>query len=254
MISSPQNPKLKLARALLTQAKARRQEGLCALEGLRLVRDALDAGLPIDFILHKPDLPALADLAALGAPLVAVEGRLLDEISETEHNQGLLAVLPIPRLPLDPAADFLLALDGLSDAGNLGTIIRTAAAAGAQGLFLLPGCVDPYNPKVLRAGMGGHFRLPIQEMTWEQLGAQFAGSHQFWAADLPRPGSRPYTDPLFAEPCLLIVGNEAHGLSQQARALGQPLHIPMAGGVESLNSATAAALLLYEVARQRAFF
>ena len=131
----------------------------------------------------------------------------------------------------------------------MGTIVRTAAAAGVQGLITPPGSVDPFTPKVVRAGMGAHFRLPIQSCSWEQIGGKFAGLRVYLAA---AGGGVPYNQADFKSPLALIIGGEAQGASAQARQLATShVHITMPGGSDLLNVAVAASILMFEVVRQR---
>lgn len=252
MITSPQNPRIKLARALLTQRKARYREQRCALEGARLVGDALDAGAVPDFALFTAgfagsDLgPGLLEaLRAAGADCLEVDPALMDALPGVETPPGILAVCPLPAL--DPPAHPTLALvvDRLADPGNLGAILRTASAAGVALIALAPGTVDPYNPKTLRAGMGAHFRAPVVFMKWEAL------------PPLPlvlaeADATTDYTAFDWTQPAALVIGGEAHGFSQQARQRATTrVRIPMARATESLNAAAAAAVILFEARRQR---
>jgi len=254
MIISPQNPKLKLVRSLMGRPKARREARGFVVEGVRLVEEALAAGWPIQFVLHAPGLSergqALARrLAARGVAVEQVSDALLHSISETETSQGILAVLEYSLLPVLPSLDFVLIADQIRDPGNLGTLLRTAAAAGVQAVLLPPETTDPFAPKVLRAGMGAHFRLPILQMTWEEIRgllsgldiylAEMEGAISCWQAD-------------FKPPLALIVGGEAEGASPAARAFStRTVFIPMIGSSESLNAGTAGSILLFEVVRQR---
>jgi TrmH family RNA methyltransferase len=254
MITSAQNPRLKLTRSLLGQAKTRREEQAFVAEGVRLVEEALDAGWPFRFVLHAPDLGMraarlLQNLAERGIGLESVDAALLNSVSETETSQGILAVLEQQVLPLPPAPDLLLVLDRVRDPGNLGTLLRSAHAAGVQAVLLTPETADPFNPKVVRSGMGAHFRLPILPLDWEGVRGRLSGLTVFlaemeqaipcWQADL-RP------------PLALIVGGEAEGASAEGRQLADRLIcIPMPGGNESLNAAVAGSILLFEVVRQR---
>ncbi|MGE5123438.1 MAG: TrmH family RNA methyltransferase, partial [Acidobacteriaceae bacterium] len=156
-------------------------------------------------------------------------------------------------LPLPAELDFLLILDGIRDPGNLGTILRTAAAARIQAVLLAPGNVDAFAPKVLRAGMGAHFRLPIHQLGWahiEQLLAGSPGGMRIYLADAA--GGIPYTRADFRTPLALLVGGEAAGAGHEAFSLAsEKVQIPMPGGSESLNAGIAAGILLFEVVRQR---
>jgi TrmH family RNA methyltransferase len=146
---------------------------------------------------------------------------------------------------------FVLILDQIRDPGNLGSILRTAAAAGVQLVYLPPDSVDPYSPKVLRAGMGAHFRLPIRNASWEEILRCRADNHlRLFLASSDEGFS--YQDVDFKPPLALIVGGEARGASSTAEEQAdQKVHIPMPGGAESLNAGAAAAILVFEVARQR---
>jgi TrmH family RNA methyltransferase len=171
--------------------------------------------------------------------------------SDTQTPQGILVVLEPRDLRLPPHPDFLFIVDQVRDPGNLGTILRTAAAAGVDGVLLPPGTVDVYAPKVVRAAMGAHFRLPIRLLSWEEIGAQLESSDlRTYLADA-RKGVE-YTQADFRSPLALIIGSEAEGAGAQAQSLAEErVFIPMPGGMESLNAAIAAGILLFEVVRQR---
>jgi TrmH family RNA methyltransferase len=142
----------------------------------------------------------------------------------------------------------VLILDALGDPGNLGTILRTAAAAGVEVVLLAPGCVDPYNDKALRAGMGAHFRVPVIPQSWDKIAATCDGLAVYLAA---MDGDLAYDAADWSSAWALIVGSEAHGASEQAAELAhQRVYIPMAAETESLNAASAAAVILFEAARQ----
>jgi TrmH family RNA methyltransferase len=161
--------------------------------------------------------------------------------------QGILGVFPWPDLPIPPDPGLVFVADGWRDPGNLGTVIRTAAAAGVALVALTSGTVDPYNPKTLRAGMGAHFRVPMRSFDWPTLAQRFP-DHPIYVADAA--GDQPYHTIDWTRPALLAVGGEAHGISPAARALPHTtIYIPMAPGAESLNAAVAASLLIYEARR-----
>ncbi len=254
MITSTKNPKIKTLRALQSSSRARRQEGVCVVEGVRLVEEALAEGWQAQQVFYSADLSergrALLEVfAAQGAALEELTPQVMRAASDTETPQGLLAVLAWQALPLPDKLDFVFIPDAVRDPGNLGTMLRTAAAAGVQAVFLLPGAVDPLSPKVLRAGMGAHFRLPIHTLSWEEIGAHLKGLNIYLAA---AGQGLPYTQADLRAPLALVVGGEAAGAGTDAQRLATAqLHIPMPGGVESLNAAVAAAVLLFEVVRQR---
>lgn len=255
MITSAQNPKLKLVRALLGRSRERRESGAFVAEGVRLLEEAWQANWPFRFALVRPQrserVQALVErLLQNGVEVDEVAAPLLDSLSDTETSQGILAVLSLSgnTSPISPT-DFALILDRIRDPGNLGTLLRTAAAAGVQAVFLSPETTDAFAPKVVRAGMGAHFRLPIYSLAWEEIRqamakqkvylADAAGQITCWQAD-------------FRLPLALIISNEAEGPSQEARTLAhKTVCIPMPGRSESLNAAIAGAILMFEVVRQR---
>jgi RNA methyltransferase, TrmH family len=151
--------------------------------------------------------------------------------------------------------DFILVLDAIRDPGNLGTILRTAAAAEVQGVILASGCVDPFSPKVLRSAMGAHFRLPLLVLDWTEIEALLKLGRTQPGVKIylsEAESSLTYTRADFRSPAALIIGGEAEGAGMEAQRLAEErIHIPMAPGIESLNAAVAAAILMFEVVRQR---
>jgi TrmH family RNA methyltransferase len=256
MISSKDNPKLKQARALLADQKARRAQGAFVVEGVRLVEEALSSGWEIEWGIFTTDLgerglALLPALARRGILMDEVPAGLLAAVSDTQTPQGILVVIRNRPLPLPKKMDFALILDELRDPGNLGAILRTAAAAGVDAVLLAEGSVDPFSPKVLRAGMGAHFRLPIQLLAWDEIRRVI--SHYELSAYLATSyEGQVYTAVDFAQPSALVIGGEAQGASSTAQqAVTRRVCIPMPGGGDSLNAAAAAAILLFEVVRQR---
>lgn len=254
LIASPANSTIKHVRALQAKRREREREQAFVIEGVRLFEEAARANVPAKLILHTADLDArsraaLEALAGAGAAVHPVSPGAMTAASDTETPSGLLAVVPIPRHAPPAMLTFALVLDRLADPGNLGTLLRTAEAAGVEAVFLAPGTVDAYNPKVVRAAMGAHFHLPIVEATWETLRERLADLAA-WVAEA-RAGE-PYHRVDWRLPCALIVGSEAEGPSEAARQFTpRRVHIPMAGRAESLNAAVAAAVLLFEIARQK---
>jgi RNA methyltransferase, TrmH family len=251
LITSPDNARVKLARGLQRQAKIRRRERRLVLEGVRLLLDAVAAGAEPDYVLYPGGEAALGDviapLADAGIACLPVTAALMRDLAETETPQGVLGVFPWPDLAPPPNPALIVVADGWRDPGNLGTLLRTAAAAGVDAVALVPGTVDPFNPKVLRAGMGAHFRLPLLALDWPELVARFSDMAVILA---DARGEVPYTAVDWTRPSLLVIGGEAHGFSRTA---GQTPHtlvrIPMVAGTESLNAAVAAAILVYEARR-----
>lgn len=256
MISSVQNPKIKWVRLLQADPQQRREEGVFVLEGVRLAEEALAAGLPARLLLHTQAIgprgeAVVAGFAAQGTPAEPVTEPVMRHASDTQTPQGILVVLEKPTLLLPGTPNFILIPDGIRDPGNLGSMLRSAAAAGVDGVLLPPGGVDAYAPKVVRAAMGAHFRLPLAALPWEEIAAYLGGNGlQIYLAD--SGGGQAYTGCDLRPGLALIVGSEAEGAGDAARRLaGKRLHIPMASGVESLNAAAATAVLLFEVSRQR---
>jgi RNA methyltransferase, TrmH family len=169
MITSATNERVKLARALLTDAKARRKAGLIALEGVRLIDDALGAGVTPEFIFFNPEQIDPTSLKADPNTLFGADASVIRHISGTEHPQGIVGVFPMSSLPVPETPSRVLILDALRDPGNVGTILRTAAAAGVEVVLFAPGCVDAYNDKVLRGGMGAHSALPCATCRGKKL-------------------------------------------------------------------------------------
>lgn len=256
LLSSTHNPRLQRVRALLEKKKQRDEEQAFVIEGVRLVEEALASGWQAELALFTSQLSergreALDGLQASGAEVVQAEPHLLESIAGTESPQGLLAVFKRRVQKLPAKLDFALIADNLRDPGNLGTLLRSSAAAGTQAVLLSPGCADAFSAKVLRAGMGAHFRLPVIPLTWDEIRAaceqsclrvllaDSAGGVSCWESDL-------------RSPLALLVGSEAEGASPEGKALAaQAVHIPMPGKSESLNAAVAASILLFEVVRQR---
>lgn len=255
MITSSQNAKIKLVRALLGRTKERREANAFVVEGIRLVEEAADSDWKFRFALHDGSFnergkSLVETLASRGIDVEMVSESLMESLSETETPQGILAVLEFTNLPIPQSLNFLLIPDQIRDPGNLGTLLRTAAATGVQAVLVPPETTDAFAPKVVRSGMGAHFRLPIRTMTWDEihqitkslnLQIHLADMHgqSCWETDL-------------RQPLALIVGGEAEGASEQAHKLAnQQISIPMVGKVESLNAGVAGSVLMFEVVRQR---
>ena len=254
MITSSQNPKLKLVRALAGRPKERREAGAFLAEGARLVEEALAAGWPIRFALYAQGLserPAqvVEALVRAGVETESVEAGLFNSVSETESSQGILAVLELAALSAPKKPTFTLILDKIRDPGNLGTLLRSAQAAGVDLVLIPPETSDPFAPKVVRSGMGAHFRLPILRADWDEIRARLGKTPVYLAET---ENAIPCWQADFKSALALVVGGEAEGASPEARELAsQNVVIPMPGGMESLNAAVAGSVLMFEVVRQR---
>lgn len=249
MITSTTNERVKLARALLTDVKARRKAGLIALEGVRLVSDALNAGVTPEFLLFNPEQIDPTHLNAVSSTLLGADASVIKHISGTEHPQGIVGVFPMPSLPVPQSPRRVLILDALRDPGNVGTILRTAAAAGVEVVLFSPGCVDAYNDKVLRGGMGAHFRIALRDFSWDEI-ESFTKDTGIYLADIQ--GDVTYDAADWSAAWSLIVGSEADGASADAERIAtQKVFIPMSADSESLNAAVATGIILFEAAKHK---
>ena len=254
MITSTTNSKIKLIRALQAKRQEREARQQFVIEGVRLAEEAARAGVTAGLVLHTREIDdraraAVDALVRLGAPAEAVSSAVMAAASDTRTPPGVLAVVPFPASALPARPSFAVVLDRLADPGNLGAILRTADAVGVPVVFLAPGTVDRHNPKVVRAAMGAHFHLAIVEADWAGLKTHLA-EHEVWLAEA-REGSA-YDQVDWRRPSALIIGSEAEGPSAEALSFTpRRVHIPMPGRAESLNAAAAAAVLMFEAARQR---
>ncbi|MEZ4456962.1 MAG: RNA methyltransferase [Gemmatimonadales bacterium] len=244
----------------LHRRRGRERRGLALVEGVRLVEEAVAAGLEFRAVLAAPALEATERGRALKAALArrpefsVVSDAELEALAATEQPQGVLAVVVPRRFELDdlgsgPGA-VLLVLDAIQDPGNVGTIIRTALGLGAAGVIALPGTAELTNPKTLRAAMGAAFRLPVVAVA-EAAAAEWLGRHRFVIAATAADGKPIGTVPL-PEQLALVLGNEGAGLTS-GLGLGAALRlaIPLAPGVESLTVAVAAGIILHGACRER---
>jgi RNA methyltransferase, TrmH family len=255
VITSSQNSKIKLVRALMGRSKERRESAAFVVEGVRLVEEAETRDWRFRFALydaplHERGRSLVQRLSARGVEVEEVSDDLMKSLSDTETPQGILAVLEISNQPISSLLNFVLIPDQIRDPGNLGTLLRSAAAAGVQAVLLPPETTDAFGPKVVRAGMGAHFRLPIHSMGWEEIEQLSESANmQIFLADMD--GKSCWETDL-RQPLALIIGGEAEGASEQARKLAtQKISIPMSGGIESLNAGVAGSVLMFEVVRQR---
>jgi len=249
---------LTLARDL-RRRKAREKQQLFVAEGVRAVEELLRSPLAITGALVAPQLleaprgPALVgQLKARGIVTDDVGAKEFASAAETDSPQGVIAIAEVPRRTLaEVPADWtgvMVVLDAVQDPGNVGTIVRTAAALGAVATIALPGTVDLWNAKVVRSGMGAHFRHPAFSSTWAELDTfRTRTDTRIYAADAT--GEAVSTVPR-SRRVALVVGNEGAGLSADARALADcTIALPLDPNVESLNVAVATGILLYLLGR-----
>ncbi len=254
LIQSRDNPLYKKLAKLASSARYRTECAETLLEGAHLLAAYLDAGkIPKQLMVTGAalDNPELAALLARAPEIdrTLLEDRLFGGLSELKTPTGILALIDIP-LPARAveASCFALLLEDIQDPGNLGSMLRSAAAAGCDSVFLSQGCADAWSPKVLRAGMGGHFQLDIHEnAVLTEVARRFPGAVY---ATAPEAEVSLYDRKLHGN-LAFAVGNEGAGLSAALMAVAQPLRIPMPGRLESLNAAAATAICLFEAVRQQ---
>lgn len=250
-ILSRDNPDYRHWLRLAGDKRARREQGQTVLEGPHLVQAALDAGIPPLAWLLSEAAHADGGFAPLlerapRAPCLVVPEGLFRAVAPSVTPAGLMASIAVPR-PGDAVGGFALLLEDIQDPGNLGALIRCAAAAGVDDVFLSPGCAEAWSPKCLRGGQGAHFLPRIRED--QDLVARAAGLPGHVYAALLGAG-RGLFDLDLRGPCAFALGNEGAGLSDALRRACVPFSIPMPGRVESLNVAAAAAVCLFERVRQ----
>jgi RNA methyltransferase, TrmH family len=255
MITSSQNTKIQQVRALLGRRQAREEAHAFVVEGVRLAEEALAAGCRAMLVLYSNEVSergrmVVQEFAQRGVEIAEVSPVILNSLSATENGQGLLAVLEDVSLALPARPDFVLIADQVRDPGNLGTLLRTAAAAGVQAVLLAPGTTDAFAPKVLRSGMGAHFRLPLRSLDWTQIRQFCQPALKIYLAEAGEGTACWQLN--MRVPLALVVGGEADGASDEARqSVDGLVTIPMPGKSESLNAAIAASILLFEIVRQR---
>jgi len=244
---------------VLRRRRIREAEGAFLVEGIRAVEDLLASPLGVRLLAWSSTLEdtdrgraLLGGARRRGIPLREISATELAEYADTEAPQGVVAVADVPRWSLDDlrttaSQAVVLVLDAVQDPGNFGTLVRTAEALGAAGVISLPGTVDAWNPKAVRAAMGSSFRLPVVSAAWDEAGpwleregftvlASMVGAPPLAAG---RPGK-----------AALVLGNEGAGVGPDTRARADAeVGIPLRGRAESLNVTSAAAILLYELLR-----
>jgi TrmH family RNA methyltransferase len=254
-VASRQNPRLKDLRQRLADRGP--EDGWLAIEGENLLQEAARSGLSIRALFLREGHPWLENGAPFPADAVlTVPGDVFASACGTQAPQGVAAIVRQPQWTLDAllaaVAPRLIILDGIQDPGNAGTIIRTAEAFGATGVLLLPPAVGPWRQKVLRASAGSSFRLPVLALDGPQA------LRRVQASGIAVYGCAAHEGASIAQAAIggrwaMVIGSEGSGLSKAVAALCDGmLRIPCPGPVESLNAATAAAILLYAASRQRA--
>ncbi len=256
IVTSAANPTIKLARSL-HRRRSRERERALLVEGVRSVEAAIAAGAPIRAILiddaRRNEIdPSLFDQLPSHARVIYVEHALFEQVTLTEHPQPPLAIAGTPDLPIAENPTLVLIVDGVRDPGNLGTIIRSAAAVDADAVILLPETADVTNPKTVRATAGALYAVPIRRFPSAARAVEALFPQQPIVAIADAAAPRTYDDINWREPAAIIIGGEAFGASEESRTYADLLvSIPIAPGVESLNAGVAASILLFEIARQR---
>lgn len=251
-ITSAKNPIIQNLRGL-REHNRRVESGRILVEGMVMIREALKCEMKIHDLIADEKYAAFAEeMNREGARSCIVPKNLLESVCDTKTPQGVCASFDAPEpIAVELLADVVVALDGVQDPGNLGTIWRTADAAGFQGLLVGCGSADPLSPKVLRAAMGSGFRIPFAqaENLTEALKALKVRGYTLIASDLSGEDFYARSNP--GRKLVLIIGNEAHGISASVRACADMrVKLPMRGGAESLNAAIAAAILMYDLMRE----
>ncbi|MBB6218252.1 TrmH family RNA methyltransferase [Anaerosolibacter carboniphilus] len=261
-ISSPENSIVKHARQL-TKRKMREQWQEYIIEGVRIIKDALENEKSLKKILFCDELyetaggeELLEELMQREILLYKIPVQLFKELSDTQNPQGIMALVSMDTYSIEDILSrdrgFYIILDRIQDPGNMGTIIRTADAAGADAIFITKGSVDLYNSKTIRSTMGSIFHLPILSTgnTSEIIALLKSQGVKIITTSLE--GEKYYFEVDYREMCAIIVGNEANGVQQEDIMSSDILiKIPMLGKAESLNASVAASIVMYEVVRQR---
>lgn len=255
MITSTSNVQVKNIAALLKKGKERQAQGAFVIEGRKMFEEAMRDGLLQKAYFSETYFKENYETQAPSCAYEVLSDAVFASTAETVTPQGVLAIVKMPEYRLEQMLNAnapLLLLEDIRDPGNLGTMLRTAEAAGVGGVILSREAVDIYNPKVIRSTMGAVFRVPFLYAD-DFIGLlsllKKEGVHVL-AAHLK--GTKNYNEADYSGRVGILIGNEANGLSEEAANLAEEkVLIPMAGEVESLNAAVAAALLMYEAARSR---
>ncbi|MGQ9493356.1 MAG: TrmH family RNA methyltransferase [Anaerolineae bacterium] len=256
IITSPANEQVKYVRSL-HRRRSRYRERRFIVEGLRTVEEAILAGIQPVLLFHTTAIQHIARAHSIlsqareqGVSVKAVSEPVMQLMADTVTPSGILAVLPMRECAMPSPLTWVLVIDCLRDPGNLGTILRSALAAGTELVITSKGTVDVYSPKVVRAAMGAHFRLNLcVHQDWVAIERILSGIRMLVAK--PEEGV-PYWRVDWRQPTALVIGGEAEGIGPEARRLATgSVTIPMHENSESLNAAVAASVLLFEAARQR---
>lgn len=245
----------------LQQKKYRDRTGLFVIEGVRIVTDALFAGIHDGICLicaERLEDPRIDTIIKTGLPLgwlfCGMSEDIYKRVSRTEHGQGIIAIVPKPltkeETPSIGMDGWLVFLDALQDPGNLGTIIRTAAASGCAAVLLSEGCADPYSEKAVRSSMGSLFRIPVYQNVSVSFLEALKHDSKMTLVATALDGGKDYRSVMLGEKGLFVFGNEGNGIRPAIRSLcEQTVYIPLKRGVESLNVSVAASVILFHYLR-----
>lgn len=257
-IESPDNGRLKLVRKLQTR-KGRNTEGKFVAEGINLVREIIDRRIPADFIIVSDDFDNeyVRSFATSGnIPVCEVPSAMFNKLTDADFGVGVLAVAEMPKHSIQLAEEIpedknILVLDRIQDPGNMGTMIRTAVAAGYGMVLAVKGTADIYSPKVLRSTVGMIFEMPVVYVKdAEEVASIVRNSGRKLVVTAPI-GGKPYFDEDLKTRTALVIGNEGNGISDEMMALADlKITLPMRGTIESLNAAVSASILMYEAVRE----
>jgi RNA methyltransferase, TrmH family len=265
MITSTQNPLVKQVRRLKRDRRAREEEGQFVVEGIQGVVEAVQTGADLHALLYSPERLAsqIAEQAieaarARGVRCEALSAELFKVISERENPVGIAAIVARRLARLDDLEiedeDVVVALEGVSDPGNLGTVLRTADATGARAVLLIGQTVDPFHPSVVKASAGTLFTVPVVAIPSIEPLLAWCGQRGVQVVATSDRADQDFWSLTYRTPLLLLMGSEAHGLpEEQLAALPAVVRVPMEGRADSLNLGVATALVLYEARRQRQY-
>lgn len=242
----------------LKERKNRNKSNKYIIEGFRLIQEAFKANVDIDYLIVTEDSIGKLDIFLLdyitdNIKIYKISDNLFKELISTENPQGIVAVVNMNIMPLEPNGNFYLLCDRLQDPGNLGTIIRTAHAAGVEGIILTKGTVDIYNEKTIRSTMGSMFYIPIHYDNDLSLVKRLK-EDGFNIVVTSLDTDKNFFDVDLRGKVLLTVGNEGNGVSDEVLEIADTkVKIPMPGNAESLNVSIAASVIMYEKVRQSEF-
>jgi TrmH family RNA methyltransferase len=254
LITSSSNERVKHAR----RVREGRERDLIFVEGERLVSECVDSGIRLHtcFAAAEPSASQQSLLGRITCPVLELSESVLESLSDTTSTQGIIVIAERPFPAVDRlfkgSAPLVLGLDRIQDPGNLGTLVRTAEAAGVQGIFSFAGSADAFSPKTLRSSMGSAFRLPILPDVSGLGVIETCRKHGLQTVVATGEADLSHYDYDWRQPTLLILGNEGRGASTEIMsACDARVRIPLHAPVESLNVAAAGAAILFEAVRQR---